>query len=146
MHAFKLAQKPPGRHIRFWKPAGKSVIARRARLPRRLRPNASLRVSVWLAVAMSALVGTRGLRAQASPRNTSPPIPTAQITQESPTSPPVIAGTDIRFYRTLTGDGLSQVRASQILQDDQGFMWFGTQYGLNRYDGYKFKVFLHDPT
>ena len=33
----------------------------------------------------------------------------------------------------------------QIVQDDQGFMWFGSQYGLNRYDGYKFKVFKHEP-
>jgi len=32
-----------------------------------------------------------------------------------------------------------------MVQDDQGFMWFGTQYGLNRYDGYGFKVFVHDP-
>lgn len=32
-----------------------------------------------------------------------------------------------------------------MVQDDQGFMWFGTQYGLDRYDGYKFKVFVHDP-
>jgi PAS domain S-box-containing protein len=31
------------------------------------------------------------------------------------------------------------------VQDDQGFMWFGSQYGLNRYDGYKFKVFKHEP-
>ncbi len=120
-------------------------MARRARLPRRLRQNASLRVSLWLAVAISAFVGTPGLRAQDNPRNASPPIHEPQITLEPPISPPVIAGTDIRFYRTVTGDGLSQVRASQILQDDQGFMWFGTQYGLNRYDGYKFKVFLHDP-
>jgi len=33
----------------------------------------------------------------------------------------------------------------QIVQDDQGFMWFGSQYGLNRYDGYTFKVFKHEP-
>ena len=33
----------------------------------------------------------------------------------------------------------------EIIQDDLGFIWFGTQYGLNRYDGYKFKLFLHDP-
>ena len=110
-----------------------------------LRPNTTLRVSLWLALAMSSLFGTRDLRAQANPQNVSRPIPAPQITQESPTNPPVIAGTDIRFYRAATGEGLSQTRASQILQDDQGFMWFGTQYGLNRYDGYKFKVFLHDP-
>jgi hypothetical protein len=58
---------------------------------------------------------------------------------------PVIDATDNRFARLSTTDGLSQRRVSQIVQDDQGFMWFGTQYGLNRYDGYNFKVFVHDP-
>lgn len=32
-----------------------------------------------------------------------------------------------------------------ILQDRKGFMWFGTQDGLNRYDGYDFKIYKHDP-
>ena len=58
---------------------------------------------------------------------------------------PVVDGTDIRFTRLSTAGGLSQTKVAQIVQDDQGFMWFGTQYGLNRYDGYNFKVFVHDP-
>src|SRR5712692_262156 len=37
------------------------------------------------------------------------------------------------------------MRVSTIVQDDKGFIWFGTQYGLNRYDGYMFKIFLHEP-
>jgi len=57
---------------------------------------------------------------------------------------PVVDGKDIHFTRLSTGEGLSQTRVDQIVQDDQGFMWFGTQYGLNRYDGYKFKVFKHE--
>jgi PAS domain S-box-containing protein len=59
---------------------------------------------------------------------------------------PTVDGTDVRFTRlSTTTDGLSQRRVAQIVQDNQGFMWFGTQYGLNRYDGHKFKVFVPDP-
>ncbi|WP_236657159.1 ligand-binding sensor domain-containing protein [Acidisarcina polymorpha] len=57
---------------------------------------------------------------------------------------PIIEGREIRFSRLSAAQGLSQVRVSNIIQDDRGFMWFGTQDGLNRYDGYKFKVFRHD--
>ena len=58
---------------------------------------------------------------------------------------PLVDQQDVRFKRLSTVDGLSQTMVTSILQDDQGFIWFGTQYGLNRYDGYKFKVFKHDP-
>jgi signal transduction histidine kinase/ligand-binding sensor domain-containing protein len=58
---------------------------------------------------------------------------------------PVIEGSGLRFRRLSTSDGLSQTRVDQIVQDDRGFIWFGTQYGLNRFDGYEFKVFVHDP-
>ena len=40
-----------------------------------------------------------------------------------------------------TGQGLSNNEVKCILQDHKGFMWFGTLDGLNRYDGYAFKVF-----
>src|SRR6202167_6454679 len=58
---------------------------------------------------------------------------------------PVVEGKDIRFARISSSQGLSQVRVSDMVQDDQGFIWFGTWNGLNRYDGYNFKVFKHDP-
>ena len=58
---------------------------------------------------------------------------------------PVVDGKGLRFTRLSTDEGLSQTRVIQIVQDDQGFMWFGSQYGLNRYDGYTFKVFKHEP-
>ena len=57
---------------------------------------------------------------------------------------PVVDGKGIRFTRLSTDEGLSQTKVTHIVQDDQGFMWFGTQYGLNRYDGYTFKLFVHD--
>jgi signal transduction histidine kinase/ligand-binding sensor domain-containing protein/DNA-binding response OmpR family regulator len=49
-------------------------------------------------------------------------------------------------FRHLTiADGLSQNSVSSIMQDTRGFMWFGTKDGLNRYDGYNFLTFRHDP-
>jgi ligand-binding sensor domain-containing protein len=70
----------------------------------------------------------------------------AQVTEDPlPLRLPLIYGTDIRFTRLSTTDGLSQTRVAQIVQDDLGFIWFGTQYGLNRFDGYEFKVFVHNP-
>ncbi len=51
----------------------------------------------------------------------------------------------LRFDRLTVEDGLSYSTIWSIHQDSQGFMWFGTGEGLNRYDGYRFKVFKHDP-
>src|SRR6186713_961828 len=53
----------------------------------------------------------------------------------------VADGSDIRFARITRTQGLSQTRVAKLVQDDLGFIWFGTQYGLNRFDGYRFKVF-----
>ena len=41
--------------------------------------------------------------------------------------------------RLSPNEGLSQSHVTKIAQDQQGYLWFGTQMGLNRYDGYKIK-------
>ena len=41
----------------------------------------------------------------------------------------------IKFQHLQTADGLSQSNVLCILQDSRGFMWFGTEDGLNKYDG-----------
>jgi len=49
---------------------------------------------------------------------------------------------DLFFENYTSQNGLSQNSCFAITQDAAGFMWFGTQDGLNRYDGKQFKVFL----
>ncbi|GAB4335456.1 MAG: hypothetical protein Kow0037_15330 [Calditrichia bacterium] len=51
----------------------------------------------------------------------------------------------LRFERLTIEDGLSQSSINAIVQDSLGFMWFGTQDGLNRYDGYEITVYHRDP-
>ena len=46
-----------------------------------------------------------------------------------------------RFEHMGSEDGLSQNTAFSILFDSKGFMWIGTMNGLNRYDGFEFKIY-----
>ena len=52
---------------------------------------------------------------------------------------------EIQFTRIGADDGISHTAAQRILQDSHGFIWVGTQQGLNRYDGYEFEVFNYSP-
>lgn len=62
---------------------------------------------------------------------------------------PVFAvhGKELSFSmeRLTTEQGLSQSIVYSMFQDRQGFLWFGTRDGINRYDGYGFTVFRHEP-
>jgi len=51
----------------------------------------------------------------------------------------------LRFERIGTKDGLSDPNVMCMMQDSRGFMWVGTQNGLNRYDDYWFRTFYSDP-
>ncbi|TAK56678.1 MAG: PAS domain S-box protein [Bacteroidetes bacterium] len=51
----------------------------------------------------------------------------------------------LRFDHLSIEEGLSQSNVQWILQDHLGFIWFSTQDGLNKYDGYSFTVYSHDP-
>ena len=50
-----------------------------------------------------------------------------------------------RFQRLSLEQGLSQSVVNSVVQDADGFLWFGTQDGLNRYDGYGFLVLRRNP-
>lgn len=51
----------------------------------------------------------------------------------------------ISFKHLTAENGLSNNDVNTLIQDRTGFIWFGTEEGLNRYDGYSFKIFRNDP-
>ena len=48
---------------------------------------------------------------------------------------------DIKFRRLDIRDGLSNSQVNCVYRDSRGYVWMGTMYGLNRYDGYRVKTF-----
>jgi diguanylate cyclase (GGDEF)-like protein len=56
----------------------------------------------------------------------------------SPATPP------LSVQRYSLEEGLSQQAVNTIVQDSEGFMWFGTEDGLNRFDGYEFRQLRHE--
>jgi ligand-binding sensor domain-containing protein/signal transduction histidine kinase len=99
---------------------------------------------IHLAVTYFLLASAAAL---AQPINGSPPAAGPPWAQVDPNTVhlDMTDGSDLRLMRLSRSQGLSQQRVAQIVQDDRGFLWFGTQYGLNRYDGYRFRVFKNDP-
>ncbi len=57
---------------------------------------------------------------------------------------PLAYGKNIRFEQFSLEEGLSQSVVNAILQDSKGFLWVGTDDGLNRFDGYKFTIYKPD--
>ncbi len=57
---------------------------------------------------------------------------------QTPATPP------LSVQRYSLEEGLSQQAVNAIVQDREGFMWFGTEDGLNRFDGYEFRQLRHD--
>lgn len=53
---------------------------------------------------------------------------------------------DMRFKHLTTDNGFSQGQVRCIFQDSYGFIWIGTDNGLNRYDGQNFVVYKHNPS
>lgn len=58
---------------------------------------------------------------------------------------PLAAQDRYKLRKLSSKEGLSQVQVNAILQDHRGFVWVATKDGLNRYDGYTFKVYRFDP-
>ncbi|MEJ2211129.1 MAG: two-component regulator propeller domain-containing protein [Anaerolineae bacterium] len=100
----------------------------------------------WLALLLFVACGC------ASPAVQAPPPASPAPTAPPPGAVPVLdqvgspaAGRRIEFRQLTIEQGLSQSTVNCIVQDSRGFMWFGTQDGLDRYDGYEFRVYKNDP-
>ena len=56
--------------------------------------------------------------------------------------------TPLVFHHLTVADGLSENTIRAIIEDEKGYMWFGCEDGLNKYNGYEFKIYrneLHNP-
>jgi ligand-binding sensor domain-containing protein len=58
---------------------------------------------------------------------------------------PVVDRRDIRFTQLSISGEMLQSEIRIITQDNYGFIWFATNAGLYRYDGYSLKSYRHDP-
>ncbi|MBS1607149.1 MAG: histidine kinase [Bacteroidetes bacterium] len=52
----------------------------------------------------------------------------------------------LQFRHITTANGLSSNTATCVTEDQQGFVWIGTDNGLNRWDGYRMKQYYHQET
>ena len=108
------------------------------------RQRRRVRSLVWLVVVqllVTACAGTPATPAGALRQPTTTPsmAPTGQSPALSMTEQRVM------FHHISVEQGLSQTTVLCMLQDSMGFMWFGTEDGLNKYDGYTFTVYKQDP-
>ena len=106
-------------------------ISARLRRPGRAVSSFLIRVGWSLALLFAGIVACRAA------------VPEARV-DPVPLKVSLDHGADIRFAHISVAEGLSQIRVMSMVQDDLGYMWFGTLAGLNRFDGYTFKVFVHE--
>jgi signal transduction histidine kinase/ligand-binding sensor domain-containing protein len=52
---------------------------------------------------------------------------------------------DQKVYHLTKNNGLSQSTVNSMVKDSAGYMWFGTNDGLNKYDGYRFTIYRYNP-
>jgi signal transduction histidine kinase/ligand-binding sensor domain-containing protein len=113
---------------------------RRANESLRVRTGGSCIGAALLALALltSVLAGCAGL----TPAPAAPSLPA----QSAPAAldPAALPARPARFESVSVAQGLSESVVHAILQDSQGFLWFGTDDGLNRYDGISIHIYRND--
>src|SRR5512143_3649178 len=98
-------------------------------------------------ILLFALTSCAGLGTPpATPEVDSTPVDTPPASSRiSSAFLPQICNCSPRFDHIGIAQGLSQSSVRVIFQDSLGFLWFGTEDGLNRFDGYAFKTYKPDP-
>ena len=105
---------------------------------------------IYATLCLTLLIASCGLaNPAATPQNTSTPASSSGPETGSASISTSYTSTttysqDIRFEHFSLEEGLSQSVVNVILQDRTGFLWIGTQDGLNRFDGYGFKIYKPD--
>ena len=104
--------------------------------------------SILSILCLALLLGALGLSASArsdaaAAASATPTQTTDSTLKQGHALAPADDGPPFRFSHISTEQGLSSSEVWSVLRDRRGFMWFGTLDGLNRYDGYKMKVFKH---
>jgi ligand-binding sensor domain-containing protein/signal transduction histidine kinase len=92
----------------------------------------AIALGCWLAVLLGA-----GTALAVAPR--AAPATSGSVAAAPPAYTPSLTG----FRRLGTAQGLSQTSVRAMVQDRHGFVWIGTQDGLNRFDGNEFRVYRH---
>jgi len=101
----------------------------------------SILTSLVILFLLAACNGIETVIAPTQTQAVSTPLVLAEIEDEYPLPGP---NSTLRFEHLGLADGLSQSVIHAILQDHFGFLWIGTEDGLNRYDGYNFKIYRPD--
>ncbi len=127
------------------KKVGKLKFRFRALNDSRLLKLAALIAVIFVILAVSITPNTPQPSSPGEVETLPPPIPNLNPIETGQFSDFISGAQDVQFERLSFKDGLSQSSVMCILQDGRGFMWFCTEDGLDRYDGYDFKIYRHDP-
>ena len=104
-----------------------------------------LYVLLILVLAVAACGGRSTPTLEKATNESSPEIAVASPASAPSLLPLEFGVQNLKFEHISIEQGLSQNTANCILQDSYGFIWIGTDQGLNKYDGYGFTTYKHDP-
>jgi hypothetical protein len=90
-----------------------------------------IRSRIWLLLYLWSLGSAILSICVAGQRSPQPSVSQISIDPQ-PIRLPIVDATDNRFLRISTAEGISQTKVDYMVQDNAGFMWFGTRYSVSR--------------